>query len=358
MATLLTLASLKRGGLLTGLYAVMAVYFPAFAEVNSAAAGGEQVVDNVRYSSAPTDCPIALPDRALLSRERLVLNGAPSALERIRTNQGGLSGEAAGRSAGSTQSILMRSLANRPVADTMAPASRTALNLGEVRAQRARANCDDGGMSSFNETSSIDAFGSGKTDLLDAMGTRPILVRRTAFDERWQRVRRAPPLAVMRAHLQRADVSDGMAQAEIFARVNRWVNRNIAYHTDDSNYGVRDYWAGAAETLERMSGDCEDYAILKMQMLRAAGIRADRIKLMLLRDLAGNRDHAFLVVSGPSGDIVLDNTTDRIYAARDAVAVRPVLSFSEDRRWVHALRNQDGWEAAFEAVPASASAAL
>lgn len=355
MAKLLTSTSLTRKRLLTGLCAVVFLNFPAFAQGNPAVNGAEPIAEFVSQSMADTDsaaCGVAVPDRASLSRDRLVLNGGPSALERIRMNQGG-SGTVADAPAGSTPSILMRSLANRPIANAMAPASRTALKLGEVREQQRAVSCGDGGIQSF-----ADAFGSGRSDLLDAMGTRPILVRRTAFDARWQRVSRAPSLSLMRTHLQRADVSDGMSHADIFARVNRWVNQNIAYQADDRNYGLRDYWAGAAETLERMSGDCEDYAILKMHMLRAAGIRADRIKLMLLRDLAGNKDHAFLVVSSPSGDIVLDNTTDRIYAARDAVAVRPVLSFSGDRRWVHAFRNQDGLEAGFEAIPASASAAL
>src|SRR5690606_4262201 len=113
---------------------------------------------------------------------------------------------------------------------------------------------------------------------------RAILVRRTAFDARWQRVNKAPSPQLMRAQLQKARVSNGLSHADIFDRVNRWVNQNIAYQGDDRNYGLRDYWASPAETLETMRGDCEDYAILKMHMLRAAGIRADRIKLMLLRD--------------------------------------------------------------------------
>lgn len=292
------------------------------------------------------DCAEGLPNRSTLSRESLVLNGAPSALERIRLSQ--RNADTAAKPISHTpQSIVMRSLANRPIVNSLAPASRTSLKLGEIRAQMADAQCgyQDGGQprKPFRDEG------------VDAMGTMPIEVRRTAFDDRWDRVRRAPPLALMQTYLNRAGVTEGMEAMEIFARVNRWVNQSIAYVADDVNYGQRDYWASAAETLSKMSGDCEDYAVLKMHLLRAAGVSANRIKLMLLRDLAGNRDHAFLVVSHADGETVLDNTTNRVYAASAAVAVRPVLSFSGDRRWVHGMRNNWAVDAAFEAVPAAAA---
>src|SRR3546814_2524426 len=75
-----------------------------------------------------------------------------------------------------------------------------------------------------------------------------------------------------------------------------------------------------------------------MQMLRAAGIDPDRMKLVLLRDLAANADHAFLLVQTGAGKLVLDNVTDRLTDGSRPNAVRPVLSFSVNRRWVHAYR--------------------
>src|SRR3546814_17502145 len=41
------------------------------------------------------------------------------------------------------------------------------------------------------------------------------------------------------------------------------------------------------------------------------------------------------------GVVVLDNTTDRVYSGREAVAVRPVLSFGATGQWVHGYRNED-----------------
>ena len=142
----------------------------------------------------------------------------------------------------------------------------------------------------------------------------------------------------MQGKLRRANASPGLTERDLLARVNQWVNREIAYVGDDRNYRQRDYWATAEQTIARGKGDCEDFAILKMQMLRAAGVDAERMKLVLLRDLAANADHAFLLVETDAGKLVLDNVTDRLYDGSQANAVRPVLSFSGGRRWVHAYR--------------------
>src|SRR3546814_15418554 len=89
-----------------------------------------------------------------------------------------------------------------------------------------------------------------------------------------------------------------------------------------------------------------------MQMLRAAGIDAERMKLVLLRDLAANADHAFLLVHTDAGKLVLDNVTDRLTDGSRPNAVRPVLSFSGNRRWVHAYRGTQP-STNLAAIPAS-----
>ncbi|HEV7340297.1 MAG TPA: transglutaminase-like cysteine peptidase [Sphingopyxis sp.] len=172
------------------------------------------------------------------------------------------------------------------------------------------------------------------------LGTLAIPVDTTRFDDRWARARRAPAMPLMRAQLARAAVTDGLGEAVKLERINQWVNRQIAYIADESNYRQRDYWATADETMSRGSGDCEDYAILKMHLLQAAGIDDARMKLVLLRDLAINADHAFLLVRSKAGWVVLDNMTDRIYDGRKSDAMRPILSFSGDRRWVHGYRDE------------------
>lgn len=174
-----------------------------------------------------------------------------------------------------------------------------------------------------------------------ALRITSIPVSQTAFDNHWSRVRAAPPSALMRSELNQAGVHGGMAKRDVLRSVNEYVNRVVTYISDDQSYGRRDFWAKPSETISKRTGDCEDFAILKLHLLQAAGYPADKIRLVLARDLAANRDHAFLVVFTPAGSKVLDNATDRVYSVKEAVALRPIMSFSEGNRWVHAIR-EDG----------------
>ncbi|MBR2172885.1 transglutaminase-like cysteine peptidase [Sphingopyxis sp.] len=300
----------------------VSVALVAAALTPSAAHASSKLLNTKALAGSKTACPVAAshapPARADISRA--ILGGAPSALDRIRADQQGV---AVAEPAAATP--ITAGLDAFPVRQALEPASRTPV---------AFAFPEGCGMPSifapFAETAEYDPAAE--------LGTRAIPVKRTRFDSRWDHVRRAAPAGLMQSKLRRANASPGLAEPDLLARVNQWVNREIAYVNDDRNYRQRDFWATAEQTLERGKGDCEDFAILKMQMLRAAGVDADRMKLVLLRDLAANADHAFLLVQTDTGKVVLDNVTDRLYDGSQSNAVRPVLSFSENRRWVHAYR--------------------
>ncbi len=288
----------------------------------SAAHASSKLLNAKALADSKASCPVAASDAppARVDISRAILGGAPSALDRIRADQQGI---AAPEPAAATP--ITAGLDAFPVGQTLEPASRTPIAFASPE------GCG---------TPSIFAplVETAEYDPAAELGTRAIPVKRTRFDDRWDHVRRAAPAGLMQSKLRRANASPGLAEQDLLARVNQWVNREIAYVNDDRNYRQRDFWATAEQTLGRGKGDCEDFAILKMQMLRAAGVDADRMKLVLLRDLAANADHAFLLVQTDAGKVVLDNVTDRLYDGSRANAVRPVLSFSENRRWVHAYR--------------------
>ena len=174
------------------------------------------------------------------------------------------------------------------------------------------------------------------------METQAVLVRKTRFDSSWRRVSRQSSASIIATELQRANIADARNETELLSLINRWVNKAITYTQDNQNYRERDYWATAEQTLTRRRGDCEDYAIAKMQMLRTAGISPDRMKLVLLRDLVAKNDHAVLLVTTDDGPVILDNSTDRLYdggAGLHAYA-KPVFSFSAAQSWVHGYRVQ------------------
>ncbi|SEH14739.1 transglutaminase-like cysteine proteinase BTLCP [Sphingopyxis sp. YR583] len=302
----------------------------------SAAHASSKLLNDKSLADSKAACPVAasFAPAARADISRAILGGAPSALDRIRADQQAIAAPAV-----TPASPITAGLDAFPVRHTLEPASRTPISFAPAP------SC--GTPSSFaplTETAEYDPSAE--------LGTRAIPVKRTRFDDRWDHVRRAAPAGLMQSKLRSANASSGLAEQDLLARVNQWVNREIAYVNDDRNYRQRDFWATAEQTLGRGKGDCEDFAILKMQMLRAAGIDADRMKLVLLRDLAANADHAFLLVQTDAGKVVLDNVTDRLYDGSQSNSVRPVLSFSENRRWVHAYRGTQS-SPNLTAIPAS-----
>lgn len=125
---------------------------------------------------------------------------------------------------------------------------------------------------------------------------------------------------------------------EKLTTVNRSINTLIAYRKDDTTYGNLDYWAKPAEILSNGSGDCEDFAILKMAALIAAGVPAQSMSLVVLQDRSRGVYHAILSVATQSGTFILDNLSNTV--ARDEAyrSYIPLYSFSTDRAWIHGAK--------------------
>lgn len=65
--------------------------------------------------------------------------------------------------------------------------------------------------------------------------------------------------------------------------VNGTVNATIAYRDDLPAHGVQDSWSKPQETMITGTGDCEDYAILKMWLLKQAGWRGEDMHVVVVR---------------------------------------------------------------------------
>jgi len=61
-------------------------------------------------------------------------------------------------------------------------------------------------------------------------------------------------------------------------KILSWVQDNIEYRSDLKNYGKSEHWAKPTETLNMMSGDCEDGAFLIHSLMLNAGISWERIR--------------------------------------------------------------------------------
>jgi len=86
---------------------------------------------------------------------------------------------------------------------------------------------------------------------------------------------------------------------EAAATVNASVNGQIAYVSDEAQYGVADRWVVNPSSGK---GDCEDYALTKVARLGAKGIHAT---VQMCQTRSG--PHAVAVVAVSDTDYVLDN---------------------------------------------------
>ena len=134
-----------------------------------------------------------------------------------------------------------------------------------------------------------------------------------------------------------ASLRDDNVLAKLEA-VNHYVNARVRFVDDRVQYGVADRWTAASQTLARGRGDCEDFAIAKRAMLRAAGVAERDLYLVVLKDLTRRADHAVLVVRANGRFLVLDNGTDRIVDSASVQDYRPILTFTQGKVWTHGYR--------------------
>jgi len=166
----------------------------------------------------------------------------------------------------------------------------------------------------------------------DFLASRRIRIGHTAFDQDWKRVRGD---SVSPATFKRLLGATSGDQEATLTRVNRWVNRQITYTEDRDLFGSNDFWAGARRTLKLRKGDCEDIALLKMQMLAAGGIKREDMFLTIAKDLVRHADHAILVVRTGQGYRLLDNASDEVVDAAPQSDYRAILSFGDKGTWLH-----------------------
>lgn len=100
----------------------------------------------------------------------------------------------------------------------------------------------------------------------------------------------------------------------VLEQVNREVNASITYKAEDDINA--DVW-----TLSPSEGDCDDYAATKRQKLALAGVPRGSMRTAFVRT-ANEKNHVFLIVSTVSGDFVLDNETDEVYALERAMITK------------------------------------
>lgn len=248
----------------------------------------------IAATAAPAGAQVVSASYRSMSKSEAILGSAPSALEALRAQQDGR-----------TPASFSR---------TIAPASPGALY------RPAAISYDRAPVSS---------------DRPDVFNSVALSVGRSPLDARWHQVAsgRVTGSAAQFAAMLRGTDKIGKLEA-----VNSYVNSRVRFVDDRVQFGVTDRWLAASETLSRGRGDCEDFAIAKRAMLRAAGIPDGDLYLVVLKDLTRRADHAVLVVRAAGRFLVLDNGTNRIVDSSDLFDYKPVLSFTAGHTYTHGYR--------------------
>ena len=177
----------------------------------------------------------------------------------------------------------------------------------------------------------------GVTGRPDVFGTVALQVGHTPLDAKWHSIEH---VAVTGAPERFAETLKGFSPVEQLERVNNFVNHRVTYEDDQRHWGRADVWSSANETLRSGIGDCEDYAIAKLQLLRAAGFPQHDLYLTIVRDLDRHADHAVLVARAAGRMYVLDDATDDVLDTSKVSDYRPILTFASYGEWTHGYRIQ------------------
>jgi predicted transglutaminase-like cysteine proteinase len=125
----------------------------------------------------------------------------------------------------------------------------------------------------------------------------------------------------------------GLEPRALLERVNAAINRH-PYVPSLRNWGESNYWETPFEFL-RKSGQCQDYAIAKYLLLRAAGMPADKLRVVVLRDERLGLDHAVTIAYVGGEALLLDNQIRNVVPTASVPHYRPYYSINEQGWWLH-----------------------
>lgn len=122
-------------------------------------------------------------------------------------------------------------------------------------------------------------------------------------------------------------------QEDLLDSVNEFFN-DWEYILDIDNWDLSDYWEIPSEFLE-MSGDCEDYAIIKYYTLKKLGYDTSKLRIVVLKDIVRNGAHAVLAVYQNNQIYILDNLSTIALTDDMLTQYVPYYSINEDSKWIH-----------------------
>ena len=116
-------------------------------------------------------------------------------------------------------------------------------------------------------------------------------------------------------------------------QVNKYANEK-EYILEIENYGVADYWATPKEFLIN-SGDCEDYAVIKMLSMKWLGYDTHSMRVVVVQDTNLRIAHAVMAIERNNDILILDNQIEEVISHAAIFHYVPVYSVNENNWWMH-----------------------
>ena len=238
------------------------------------------------------------------------------------------------------------------ISGTPARAPARIFTINEVMAKHAgRASQDklerNIQLASVDPTATPDVSIHGKSD--EPFGLSTLVAPDGLVWFKWRKVAddiRAQEPALMRCLADATQCSAGAARFAAIVKeardhegrvrlnfVNQRVNNAIRYTSDITQWGTPDEWsaplAAGKGSFDTGLGDCEDYAIAKYVALRAAGIPARQLRVLLVHDNVARLDHAVLAVNDDGHWYVLDNRWTAAVEDNDVRRFTPLFALDD-----------------------------
>jgi len=168
----------------------------------------------------------------------------------------------------------------------------------------------------------------------DVFGTVALNAGVTFYDARFRRVAAADARDPLVQQLAAGAASlDPIGKLQL---VQQEISQRVHWAHDLDNMGVADFWANAGETLRRGTGDAEDIAIAKMQVLKAAGFNPKDLYISVGRHTTRGA-HIVLLARTASGWFALDDR-EGLQPASQSRRFTPVMTMGQGMSWLHGRR--------------------
>lgn len=169
----------------------------------------------------------------------------------------------------------------------------------------------------------------------DVFGTVALNAGVTFYDARFRRVSTADSKDPLIERLAAGAVS--LDPVGKLRHIQQQINQRVRWAHDLENMGVADFWANAGETLRRGTGDSEDIAIAKMQVLKAAGFDPKDLYISVGRD-SKRGAHILLLARTAAGFFVLDDQATDLMTPAQHGRFTPVMTLGQGISWIHGRR--------------------